>query len=554
VSTARWRLFFVAFLILTLTYCVTDFLLIPANRLELHPLHHDDYTNLGLSLNAIKPRPPRPASTLAIALLATAGTRAYYIALNFLTIVYPALVILFLARLFGRDPSPLATCAAAAFLFSFPTSVEWAKYTGLMTNLLSGIFGVLALLCIHCGLAGERRNRTLAAGVVFYAISIFCKEDFALPVVILIGFYLTERNTRVRRRAALVLGAAVACMLALFHYNSGVLDSFTRLATSGPYQTRFTPISVVSTFFRYLTLTRFLVAALIILVVTAVATAVTLRESRRPILLAFSMIGSLIVPYSVLPNHIAFYYPYGWLAWMAGVIGICLTVLAARIPGRALLYSSFALLALLAVWQTQPERKAIVHWYNRESDRNERITQTLMANRAALASLDVVGVVGIAGLSPWSHSSGNYLRTRLHLDNRWIVFVPGNDMFYSLDKTEPGSRDESVQVRSLSEVARWPELPLLVFDEKGRGRLVRRPAKRRAADGEEVSCRLSTPHGTGHDLGNPGIAISRPSDGPAVVAIGHRRRVSAALVDPDRQRRVRSPLRQGLHGITSPAG
>jgi hypothetical protein len=151
--------------------------------------------------------------------------------------------------------------------------------------------------------------------------------------------------------------------------------------------------------------------------------------------------------------------------------------MAVRIPHPVILYSSFAALASFAVWQTRPERKAIVQWYGRESDRNERITRTLMLNRAALAAFDVVGIVGIAGLSPWSRSSGDYLQTRLHLNNRWIVFVPGSDMFYSLDETEPGSSDESVQVRPLSELSRWPDLPLLVFDEAGRGRLVRRPAK-----------------------------------------------------------------------------
>lgn len=458
-----------------------DFLLIPANRVELHPLHHDDYTNLGRPLEAIWPRPARPASTLAIALLATAGARAYYVALNFLTLVYPALVILFLARLFGRNPSPFAMGVSAALLFSFPPSLDWAKYTGLMTNLLSGIFGVLALLCIHRGMTGERRNSVLALGVVFYAVSIFCKEDFVLPVFMLIGFYLTGRDTRLRRRAALALGGAAACLLLLFCYNSGIANSFTKLATSGPYQTRLAPIELVSTFFRYLTLTRYLVAVSIILVVTAVATAVTSRESRRPILLALLMTGSLIAPYSVLPNHIAPYYPYGWLAWMAGVIGICLTILAAR-SSRAPLYASYAILAVVAVWQTQSERVMIVHWYAQESNRNERITRTLVANRAALAHFELVGVVGIAGLSPWAHSSGDYLRTRLHLDNRWIVFVPGNDMFYSLDETGPGSSDESVQVRSLTEIARWPELPLLVFDETGSGRLVKPSAKRKVAD------------------------------------------------------------------------
>lgn len=150
---ARSNRLLLALLILAVAYVALDFLPIPANRVELHPLHRDDYANLARSIETLESHPPRPVCTFAITLLATAGPRAYYVALNALTIVYPALVFVFLGRLFGRSLSPVAMGIAAVLLFSFANSVEWAKYTGLMTNLLSGVFGVLALLCIYDGLA-----------------------------------------------------------------------------------------------------------------------------------------------------------------------------------------------------------------------------------------------------------------------------------------------------------------------------------------------------------------------------------------------------------------
>ena len=467
VMRARSYPFLVAFVVVALTYGAMDFLLIPENRLPRHPVHHDDYTNLAQTIPAVGLRSPRPVSALAIAVLATTGPRAYYLVLTLLTLLYPALVVLFLARLVGRNPSPLAIGVGAALLFSLPASLDWVKYTGLLTNLLSGIFGVLALLAIHRALLEGPRRRLLAVGLAFYAISIFSKEDFVLPVLVLLGSHLFRASAR-RRAAGIALLSAAACVLALILYNSRLPDSYTRLDASGPYEVRFAPGSVASTFFRYLTLHPFLVGISIFAVVTAIATAVAVRESRRPIVLVGLMTVSLILPYSVLPNHVAPYYPFGWLAWLTGLIAICLTLLADRLRRTALVYLPFAVVAILAVLQTQRERKAIVRWYGRESDRNERMTRTLIANRAALEPLDVVGVLGVSGLSPWSRSNGDYLRIRLRLANRWIVFVPRSDMFYTLNRTRG-----SVDVRPLSLRTGWPDLPLLVFDESGSGRLVR---------------------------------------------------------------------------------
>lgn len=468
------RLFLLTVLVLAITYGVVDFLLIPGNRLELHPVHHDDYMNLSKSVDQVSSRPPRPASTLAIGLLASAGPRAYRLASNVLTIVYPALVVLFLARLIGRNPGLIELFVFAALLFSFPASLDWVKYTGLITNLLSGTFGVLALLFLHRGLAGETRRPAIAAGLLFYAVSIFSKEDFVLPVFLLVGFHLTRPGARGGRAAIVVFGAA-ACVFALLLYNSTLPHSFTSLGASGPYQVHLSPGSVASTILRYLTLSPFLVGALIVSFAAGAGANLADRESRPPILLAFAIIGSLILPYAVLPNHMAPYYAFGWLAWMTGLIAVSLSVLAVRVRWPALVYAISVLLAIFAVRLTHGERSAIVRWYANESERNDNITHTLVENRAALASLPTVGIVGVAGLSPWSRSDGDYLRTRLHLRNRWIVFVARSDIFYSLNDSHG-----KVHVRSLASLARSPQLPLLVFDTSGRGRLVRPQAERRS--------------------------------------------------------------------------
>jgi len=54
------RLFLIAALVLALTYGAIDFLLIPGNRLDLHPVHHDDYTNLSNSVEEISWPAARP--------------------------------------------------------------------------------------------------------------------------------------------------------------------------------------------------------------------------------------------------------------------------------------------------------------------------------------------------------------------------------------------------------------------------------------------------------------------------------------------------------------
>lgn len=465
---ASWKELLLAFVLLAIGYAFLDFLLIPSNRLVLHPLHHDDYTNLARSFATIGLGPPRPVSTLAIALLSTAGPRTYYLTLNLLTILYPALVFYFLARLFRRVAGPFPIAVAAALLLALPHSVEWAKYTGLITSLLSGVFGTLALILIAQALRGEAETAAAWGGVAFYALSIFSKEDFALPGLLLVLFCLTERGAR-RPRAWAILGAVLLCILALFVYNAHYQSPFTSLAAAGPYQVQLRPSSVASVLRRYFTFTPLVTGVLVLLGVSATFAALTCRECRRPLLLTVGIIGSLIAPYSLLPNHFAGYYAYGWLAWEAGLICVCIVLLAERFP-RAIVYASFALIALLALWRTQAERKAIVEWYARESILNEQIVKTLIQNRAAISRAAEVGVVGIEGLSPWSHSAGDYLRNRLGFRNRWIVFVPKSDMFYSLDGP-PASPDSVVQVRPLWELPRWPNLPVLFFDQAGSARL-----------------------------------------------------------------------------------
>ncbi|MCE7653965.1 hypothetical protein [Vibrio fluvialis] len=46
--------------------------------------------------------------------------------------------------------------------------------------------------------------------------------------------------------------------------------------------------------------------------------------------------------------------------------------------------------------------------------------------------VDKVLVINPPGLSPWSHSSGQYLERRMNTSNQWIVLVNESDGFYQI--------------------------------------------------------------------------------------------------------------------------
>src|SRR5687767_13565570 len=126
---------------------VINFALVPDNAVVSHPIHHDDYTNLGQSLRDLRFPSARPVSTLAIAAVAQLGSDRAYLVLN-LALVACVLLCLRFVELWVRGGQPLPLLgfvAAGALAFEFAFVTDWTKYTGLLTNLSSALPGLVAM-------------------------------------------------------------------------------------------------------------------------------------------------------------------------------------------------------------------------------------------------------------------------------------------------------------------------------------------------------------------------------------------------------------------------
>jgi hypothetical protein len=121
-------------------------LLCPGDRLLGFPVHHDDFTNLSTTLSETVAQLygfsfwlPRPVSYYALSAVSSAGIPFYYLSLHALLIAYVALVLGVLHRLLEVRRMPFVFAAVvAASMLSYEHAVEYSKYTGLITNLLSG--------------------------------------------------------------------------------------------------------------------------------------------------------------------------------------------------------------------------------------------------------------------------------------------------------------------------------------------------------------------------------------------------------------------------------
>lgn len=462
--------------LLALAYAAVNHALIPFHRLLPFPIHSDDFRNVSESLATVGAWPARPVSTVALALLSMAGAPVYYGALLLLTLLYPALVLLFLSRLFERPVPPALVVLAGATLFAFPNAVEYPMYTGLLTNLLSEVFGAAALLCLLAAARSPRAGPWSAAGLLFFASSAFAKEDYVLPPLLLAA-WLVRTGTARRRAALAALVGLVAIALALAAYNHKIGGrAFTNLSHTGPYTVDFSPASVTSLFLRYLTMSKYLLAVTVLFLLAAAAALWKIPQGRPRVLLVCAFVVLLVAPYTVLPNHVYPYYAFGWLPLQIGLSGFVLLELTERSVGgrvRRVVFAAATAVALCAVGLTLRERRDVVRYYQSNQDRCRRMIQTLVENRDAIAREPRVGVLGLDGLSPWSLSHAEYLRRRLGLHNEWIVFVPQSSLFYEIDEDGKPMRTPPILVRPVSALQEYAGLSFVAFDRAGRGILSR---------------------------------------------------------------------------------
>jgi len=420
-------------------YILVFFVLCPGTRFIATPVNHDDFSNLAHTKYMWYAW--RPVSYAVLLTLSQCGISVYYSSLHILIFIYALLSLCVLRRLLDVSNLPaLVLLPVAAAMLGYEYTVEYSKYTGLITNLLSGVFAVSAMALMATGTDAPPRNSTRSPGFttitlvwIFSALSFWSKEDF-LPAVLLMAAYLTwrahadgspESRSSIRGWWVMLAGLAVEAAL-LFLYNRHVHSVFTE-TTSGTYKPDFAPLSVLKTAFTYILMT----PGSKMVFVLAVSPLVWNGFASSPIpwsrLLAFlALCAAIALPYLCLPSHVFAYYALNWTVWEAGGGLLALWNLWPCIRGG----TAIAILSTAFLFVTQPGRAVIGAWYSERVEMNRHILKSLAAFRTGLESYPAVAVEGAPLYGPWFGNSGEFLKNRLQLDHVWLVRVPKDGPYW----------------------------------------------------------------------------------------------------------------------------
>ena len=122
-------------------------------------------------------------------------------------------------------------------------------------------------------------------------------------------------------------------------------------------------------------------------------------------------------------------------------------------------------IAIAGLVVSHPSREVAARNYAEAVGYNRAVTGFVAANRDRFAGR-AASVFGLSGLSPWSHTNGQYLTRLLGFPVKWRVYVPHADLFYS-----HGSLSNSViTVRPESAACEDGDRTVfVVFDERGEG-------------------------------------------------------------------------------------
>ena len=491
VSKAPARPLWLTALLLALAYYAINFVL-TANSLS--PVHQDDYLALGYGFEDMRWGVSRPVSTNLIYFMGEMGPTFSFLLLSAMTVAMALLVLRFVERAFGREFEWHSLLLFSAISFAHMASFEHGKLLGLATTLSSNVAGLLAMCLLWDAWTRKSGGKAMAA-VAAYLVAVFAKEDFILPPLVLLAWLwlLRLREARAWREAfapfETALTLAVACTAAAsIAYNflltsnpfvSGVAGGAPQDA---PYAVDMTPAALASAFwtltFGYAPLASGLAVA------AAAVGMIAKRALRWPLVLVAALILALMLPYALIPNNMPEFRVYGWLPWFGGIVAMVLASLVPAgdrlaLPVRKVASALPALcLAAIVMWQANPHRQGVAGWYALQQGANERMLQSLREHRSSIAREQVVGIVGVDGLSPWSNTDAQFLRRKLYFDNRWIVFVEKDSMFYQIDpvvdgRTSPRNGKQFVLVEQSSRLCDEPALAVLVFDPSGAATMAR---------------------------------------------------------------------------------
>lgn len=367
---------------------------------------------------------------------------------------------------------------------------------------LSMLFGGLALVALEKW-ARDRKGSSAALFVALLALSLFAKEDFILPPILLLGWHLAKDGhwKAQLRRHKWLLTALLALFVAFMLFNEVVLPGRSYMdpveQTQSPYYMSINPVSMLKTTFYYTMEVGRHIRILTLFYLAISTTAILLRRKVGETILIGLIVAGLMAPYLIMPNHLFAYYGLNWWVWQSLA---SLALIQLVFVNRYVLVTAVAAVAILLPGLNSLRHHRSINWnqslYLRTKFAiSDNLQKTLLDHRKELNASTRVAVIGIGpgqiDQSPWQGNGETafYLSGDLGIKTQWVVFVNSNDDSYVADTTgatapKPPS---SVLVENISRLGEFDGLPRLVFNPDGTGDFVTpRDIARQASRGLSV--------------------------------------------------------------------
>ena len=412
------------------------------------PIHHDDYTNYAGGATAFQWSWNRPFSTYVIHLLGLAGPAWLSGAIRFFSVLFVLFSWVLLCQVVRPRAYWLMFIAFGTAVFSTPVIVEYARYTGMITHLLSGCLGLAAVVSLFRSAVLYQEGRSglwwLFLSVSLLILSSLAKEDFILFYALSLVYAVLRWPVQRKRLFAAACIGLLSCIALIAASKFLASSSFLGVAdNASSYYINLTPASVIQTVWHYLIgashpsmhmhgkLVAFTFGAATIV---AIALAVCQRAVPRTAYFVLATL-TLIAPYSVLPNHVNAYYELVWLPMVFAAAVAATTEIFLLLPNSSAWRSRAPILVLLALAVVfsvvdYPRRANIVDWYDTRAQSNARVLGILEENRSRINAARAVCVTGADAFSPWFMHSGEYLRNVMDLRTQWYLILEATSPLY----------------------------------------------------------------------------------------------------------------------------
>lgn len=476
------------FLAFAVTHLLVNLVFLRANHFPFVALSPDDFANLNFSTPFV---PARPFSYLWVYLFAQAGETGFFILLNTLFALTCTVAFLSLARVVNlrRAEIGLAIVPFAILTCSLDFMGDYTRLTGLIPNLMSLMFGYLAI-AVLCN-EGRIRNRYgfLLLIALLQSLGALSKEDFFHLPIITFVYLVTcrEKNDLFSRKSAVtlaVLALAPAICIFLQKNSSGFLQqaqlASSELSPNFSLRAIYSALKHYHVAYHFVRLGELVVAAYAIgFLARGLETQMgsMIKRDRDIVFLILICLLSRF-PYLLLPNHLLPHYLINWtVAEVFLAVYLFLRTYELAKARGSLRVSMGVLVVFLTAVACVPKltgkhRSAYLDFYRPLAQSHAKLYEVCANNKEFINNSEVVAVIGNTSNfsvrhTPFDEVGATHLANKGIAPRKWVRYIDPKkhataqlvvDFYRSLgivSNIEFMNEDEAL---SLCKKNRWPAI------------------------------------------------------------------------------------------------